>query len=74
MKIRDGLGAGVRLAYPGAGDGGRQPDLRDNEIRGQTGNGIEVLVARLRRKLGADAVKTKRGYGYFMGDLDERAP
>jgi DNA-binding response OmpR family regulator len=37
-------------------------------------NAIEVLVARLRRKLGADAVKTKRGYGYFMGDLDERAP
>lgn len=37
-------------------------------------NAIEVLVARLRRKLGADAVKTKRGYGYFMGDLDEREP
>jgi DNA-binding response OmpR family regulator len=34
-------------------------------------NAIEVLVARLRRKLGNDAVKTRRGYGYYAGDLDE---
>jgi DNA-binding response OmpR family regulator len=34
-------------------------------------NGIEVLVARLRRKLGAEFVKTRRGYGYFVGEPDE---
>ena len=34
-------------------------------------NAIEVLVARLRRKLGADFVKTRRGYGYYVGELDE---
>jgi DNA-binding response OmpR family regulator len=34
-------------------------------------NAIEVLVARLRRKLGPDAVKTRRGYGYYIGELDE---
>jgi DNA-binding response OmpR family regulator len=36
-------------------------------------NAIEVLVARLRRKLGADAVKTRRGYGYHVGELSEAA-
>jgi DNA-binding response OmpR family regulator len=34
-------------------------------------NAIEVLVARLRRKLGADAVRTRRGYGYHVGKLSE---
>ena len=34
-------------------------------------NAIEVLVARLRRKLGADAIKTRRGFGYHMGDTPE---
>lgn len=34
-------------------------------------NAIEVLVARLRRKLGADAVLTRRGFGYTMGDMPE---
>jgi DNA-binding response OmpR family regulator len=36
-------------------------------------NAIEVLVARLRRKLGPDALKTRRGFGYYAGDLDEGA-
>lgn len=36
-------------------------------------NAIEVLVARLRRKLGADAIKTRRGFGYYMGELAEGA-
>lgn len=36
-------------------------------------NAIEVLVGRLRRKLGADAIKTRRGYGYYIGELDEGA-
>jgi DNA-binding response OmpR family regulator len=34
-------------------------------------NAIEVLVARLRRKLGADTIKTRRGFGYFMGAILE---
>lgn len=34
-------------------------------------NAIEVLVARLRRKLGADFVKTRRGFGYYTGELNE---
>lgn len=29
-------------------------------------NAIEVLVGRLRRKLGADLIKTKRGFGYTI--------
>jgi DNA-binding response OmpR family regulator len=36
-------------------------------------NAIEVLVARLRRKLGADVVRTRRGYGYHVGELSEAA-
>lgn len=36
-------------------------------------NAIEVLVRRLRNKLGTDAIKTRRGYGYFVGDLVEPA-
>jgi len=31
-------------------------------------NAIEVIVARLRRKLGADAVETRRGFGYLVAD------
>lgn len=37
-------------------------------------NAIEVLVGRLRRKLGADAIKTRRGFGYYVGELAEEAP
>ncbi len=29
-------------------------------------NALEVLVNRLRKKLGTDAIGTKRGYGYFL--------
>jgi len=29
-------------------------------------NSVEVLIARLRRKLGKDVIQTKRGYGYQM--------
>jgi DNA-binding response OmpR family regulator len=35
-------------------------------------NAIEVLVKRLRAKLGADAIKTRRGFGYYVGALAER--
>lgn len=31
-------------------------------------NAIEVLIGRLRRKIGADIIKTRRGYGYVIGD------
>ncbi|MDX2159496.1 MAG: response regulator transcription factor [Hyphomicrobiaceae bacterium] len=34
-------------------------------------NAIEVLVTRLRRKLGGDVIKTRRGYGYLVGDPGE---
>ena len=29
-------------------------------------NSIEVLVGRLRRRIGADTIKTKRGFGYYI--------
>ncbi len=33
-------------------------------------NAIEVLVGRLRRKLKADIIQTRRGFGYVIEDLD----
>jgi two-component system OmpR family response regulator len=32
-------------------------------------NSIEVLVGRLRRRLGADIIKTRRGFGYYIEEL-----
>jgi DNA-binding response OmpR family regulator len=32
------------------------------------GNAIEAIVTRLRRKLGADVIRTRRGYGYRLSD------
>jgi DNA-binding response OmpR family regulator len=37
-------------------------------------NAIEVLVARVRKKLGDDFIKTRRGYGYYVGERDEGKP
>jgi len=34
-------------------------------------NAIEVLVRRVRQKLGADAISTRRGFGYSMGGVAE---
>jgi len=34
-------------------------------------NSIEVLVGRVRRRLGSDIIKTRRGFGYYMGTLAE---
>jgi two-component system, OmpR family, response regulator len=31
-------------------------------------NAVEVLVARLRKRLSPDVVKTRRGFGYMLGD------
>ena len=35
-------------------------------------NALEVLVGRLRRKLGASTITTRRGYGYFVEDAPGR--
>jgi DNA-binding response OmpR family regulator len=34
-------------------------------------NSIEVLVGRVRRRLGSDIIKTKRGFGYYLGNAGE---
>lgn len=31
-------------------------------------NALEALIARLRRKLGAEVIRTRRGFGYLAGD------
>jgi two-component system OmpR family response regulator len=31
-------------------------------------NAVEVLVARVRKRLGPDVIKTRRGFGYALGD------
>ena len=31
-------------------------------------NAVEVLVARVRKRLGVDVIKTRRGFGYALGD------
>jgi two-component system, OmpR family, response regulator len=33
-------------------------------------NALEVLIARLRKKLGSDAVGTRRGFGYYIGSTE----
>ena len=35
-------------------------------------NAIEVLVGRVRRKLGTDLIETRRGFGYLIEDADIR--
>jgi len=37
-------------------------------------NGVEVLVGRLRRKLGSDLIQTRRGFGYLVQDPDAPPP
>lgn len=32
----------------------------------ENANAIEALIARLRRKLGADTIQTRRGFGYVL--------
>ena len=31
------------------------------------GNALEVLITRLRKKLGPEAIGTRRGFGYYIG-------
>ncbi len=33
-------------------------------------NTIEVLIARLRKKLGSDFIRTRRGHGYIVGAIE----
>jgi two-component system OmpR family response regulator len=35
-------------------------------------NAIEVIVARLRRKIGSDVIETRRGFGYRVSDGESR--
>jgi DNA-binding response OmpR family regulator len=55
-----------------AGRAVSQSELLDHIYAGDTPpmtNSIEVLVGRVRRKLGADHVETRRGFGYvFRGE------
>ncbi|MGQ4273857.1 response regulator transcription factor [Terrihabitans sp. B22-R8] len=37
------------------------------ELGDRESNAVEVLVGRVRRKLGADSIETRRGFGYVMG-------
>lgn len=34
---------------------------------GRDDNAVEAMITRLRRKLGADAIETRRGHGYIVG-------
>jgi two-component system OmpR family response regulator len=42
----------------------------DENVYGQgeehDSNTLEVLIGRVRKKLGADAIETRRGFGYLM--------
>jgi two-component system, OmpR family, response regulator len=37
-------------------------------------NALEVLVGRLRKKMGATTITTRRGYGYVVDDVPARTP
>lgn len=51
-----------------------QQELTEHLYFGETeldSNAVEVLVRRVRQKLGADSIRTRRGFGYFMGGTGE---
>ena len=53
-----------------AGRAVHQTELTEHLYAGEAergDNAIEALVARLRRKIGADVIRTRRGHGYVMG-------
>jgi DNA-binding response OmpR family regulator len=33
-------------------------------------NSVEVLIGRLRKKLGDNVIRTRRGFGYYVGEVD----
>ena len=37
----------------------------------QTSNAVEVLVARVRKKIGGGFIETRRGFGYLVPDTSE---
>jgi len=54
-----------------AGRAVHQTELTDHlyaEEAERGDNAVEALVARLRRKVGADAIRTRRGHGYVIGE------
>jgi two-component system OmpR family response regulator len=53
-----------------AGRAVHQTELSEHLYSGEADRGdnaIEALMARLRRKIGADAIRTRRGHGYVIG-------
>jgi len=61
----------VRYLAHNAGRVISQSELLDHIHAGDSAhltNSIEVLVGRVRRKLGADRIETRRGFGYVFRD------
>ena len=60
-----------RLLHALAHSGGRPLSAAElsemlHGVEAMEANAIEALVARLRRKLGADVITTRRGFGYSL--------
>lgn len=63
------------ISYLGHHQGRIVPSLElQNQLYGddfsRDGNALEVLITRLRKKLGPDAVGTRRGFGYYIGSTE----
>ena len=63
------------LSYLGHHQGRIVPSTElQNQLYGddfsRDANALEVLIARLRKKLGPDAVGTRRGFGYYIGGTE----
>lgn len=61
----------VRYLAHNRGRAVSQSELLDHLYAGDaafTTNSIEVLVGRVRRKIGAGLIETRRGYGYVLGE------
>jgi two-component system OmpR family response regulator len=42
-----------------------------NQDFDRSSNSIEVLIGRLRKRLGDKVIRTKRGFGYYIADEKE---
>lgn len=63
------------ISYLGHHQGRVVPSIElQNQLYGddfsRDANALEVLIARLRKKLGSDAVGTRRGFGYYIGSTE----
>lgn len=58
--LASGKGASVSAAELAFAVQGREDD--------NARNSVEVMINRLRRKLGPDIIMTRRGFGYFLAD------